>query len=65
MSKFALSDKLTVQFNRIEDDTPVIIFEDLSSENIVIEGNKVTINLDVDEDAMEEIISTLEHEERS
>ena len=61
MRKFVLSDKCEVTFSRVSDDTPVIIFEDLLLNQVAIDkqGIHININLDVDKDAMEEIIDAL------
>ena len=61
MSKFVLSDKCTVTISRRADETPIIIFEDLLISNVKANRNGVNIQLDVDKDVIEEIISTITH----
>lgn len=59
MTKLVLSDKCTVTISRRTDETPIIIFEDLLISNVKVNSNGVNIQLDVDKDVIEEIISII------
>jgi hypothetical protein len=62
MNNYKISYNCHIQINRNIDDAPIIIFEDVPTQNIFVNNNSVGLNTDLENNIIQEIANTIKAE---